>query len=287
MAFRLFLSFAPEDRKFRDALISHLVPLWTGDRPLVEIRDATIAGSAGAAEAQIEAFIDSADVAVVLLSASYFASSTCARRELPRVMERQRRGAIEVIPVLLGHYRLEGTLLGDRAVVPAANRPVGAPENDQAWTEIVAELQKALERLPAPAGARAPAPTAVLDEATWSAQMAPSQGVSIDAAGPRLSREDLGAVQAAAVRRGLGPRVLTSGLPPEIVSNLTTEANVAATLLTHLTELNDKDRLPDGELPIVVWLKNAIQLTPLQKEQRVFQAMVAKLEAAGGKGSAR
>ena len=52
-------------------------------------------------------------------------------------------------------------------------------------------------------------------------------------------------------------------------------------------QMNDKDRLPDGELPIVVWLKNAIQLTPLQKEQRVFQAMVAKLEAAGGKGSAR
>ncbi len=41
MAFRLFLSFAQEDRKFRDALVNHLAPLWMNDEAIVEVLDAT------------------------------------------------------------------------------------------------------------------------------------------------------------------------------------------------------------------------------------------------------
>ncbi len=267
MAFRLFLSFAPEDRKFRDALVNHLAPLWMNDEAIVEVLDATSVDFSGPVAPQIAAFIDSADAAVVLMSASYFASARCAGEELPRVMARS--GAIQVIPVLLRHCVFNATVLRDRAVLPAPDRPIESPQNHKAWAEVVEALRKVIERHPSPPPSEKVKKREEEEEA------------------PRLSRDDLHTVQAAAVKRGLAPRVLTSGLPQEIVARLTTEASVAATLTKHLTELNEEDRLPDGELPIVVWLKNAIQLTPLQKEQRVFQAMIAKLEAAGNKGSAR
>src|SRR3954470_24230591 len=92
-------SASPKDIALAEELLGHLRPLqlfaggdvWTDAR--IRAGDET--------RREIQRAIDQADVALLLLSADFFASDGLIEREIPQLLERHRSGRLRVIPVLL------------------------------------------------------------------------------------------------------------------------------------------------------------------------------------------
>lgn len=72
---------------------------------------------------------------------------------------------------------------------------------------------------------------------------------------------------------------LLSGLPPQIVSGLTTSPRPAEQTLHDLSALNDIGTLPDGTCPLAVWLRNALSLLELRYDPHPFSLILFDLQA--------
>src|SRR5579859_3795414 len=96
---KLFYCYAHEDKVLRDTLDSHLSILKR--QKLLEIwYDGRI--SAGAQwEDEIDKHLSSADIVLLLVSASFLASDYCYGKEMARALQRHEEGAVCVIPVIL------------------------------------------------------------------------------------------------------------------------------------------------------------------------------------------
>ena len=97
---RLFISYSHADQGLKDELLAQLAVVqrsariepWSADRvdPGTELSPA------------IEAAIAEADVAVLLLSSTYFTSQRICDVEIPKLFERHTRGEVIVVPVVVG-----------------------------------------------------------------------------------------------------------------------------------------------------------------------------------------
>jgi hypothetical protein len=146
MPHRLYISFAPEDTRFRDALRKHLAPL-LHSRNLDILDAASVPAGVDWAQA-CHAAIESADAAVLLLSPDFVANEATWLHDLPAILARHQRDRVPMIPVVVRPVTLSDTPLAGRKSLPADGRPVGSPGNDQAWTEIVTALRSTLDSRP-------------------------------------------------------------------------------------------------------------------------------------------
>lgn len=100
-ALKLFLSYSPDDARMKDRLEKHLHVLFRCGRarPDIWAQDKIPPGSdllEGTSAA-----IERAELALVLVSASYLASPFINDFELPALLQRQSAGDLVVIPVIL------------------------------------------------------------------------------------------------------------------------------------------------------------------------------------------
>jgi TIR domain len=97
--FGLFISYSHQDEVLMRRLLAHLKPFV--DLGMLRVfSDAAI--SAGSAfRGEILKAIDSAQVAVLLISADFLSSDFIREVELPRILERHRNGALQILPVLV------------------------------------------------------------------------------------------------------------------------------------------------------------------------------------------
>ncbi len=91
-------------------------------------------------------------------------------------------------------------------------------------------------------------------------------------------------VHAAAVAVGLATKrgALLAGIPQSLRAGLDDAQDPAARLLTDLDGLNDLGRLPDGSLPLQIWLENALALCGSRSEAGVFREVLALVRPPGG-----
>ncbi|WP_437571557.1 serine/threonine-protein kinase [Sorangium sp. So ce542] len=133
---RVVISSSPEDASLTAQILAHLRAL-ARFRPVDIWTDGDIPAGADVRAAMEEA-LAAADVALLLVSASYLASGVMHDAEIPRVFERRRSGGLRVIPVLMRSCSWElhpwiGTLK------PAGMTPLAAlagDERDRAMAEV-------------------------------------------------------------------------------------------------------------------------------------------------------
>lgn len=156
MPHRLYISFAPDDARFRDALRTHLSVLERSGH--LEVLDETnVPAGLDHASGRLQ-MLDRAHVVVLLLSASFFANDATLR-DLTRALARNRDEKTPMIPVRVRAVDLSLSPLAGRKSLPADDRPIDSPGNDQAWTLLVTELRRVLDQLPpAPKEPAPPAP---------------------------------------------------------------------------------------------------------------------------------
>ncbi|WP_437338495.1 toll/interleukin-1 receptor domain-containing protein [Sorangium sp. So ce394] len=175
---RVFVSYAKKDAKLRAELEKHLASLQNSGHVLVWHDRMIRPGDDRAGT--IDAELETADIVLLLVSANFFASSSCFDIELTKALDRHRCGQTRVIPVLVRDCDWTAAPFGHLEAVPyqpgAGVKPVTAwSDRDAAWASVARELRSLVESGPDAPG--------VLRSQSESASKAPTKPRSHAAAG--------------------------------------------------------------------------------------------------------
>ncbi|WP_437283624.1 TIR domain-containing protein [Sorangium sp. So ce375] len=150
-AIRLFFSYCHKDEALRDELETHLA-LLKREGILQSWHDRRIAPGDERA-GQIDKHLDEGEVILLLVSADFLASDYCFDNEMRRALEHHNAGQARVIPVILRETDWHGAPFDRLQALPRDGRPVTSWRNrDEAWTDVVKGIRRAVEALRARAG---------------------------------------------------------------------------------------------------------------------------------------
>jgi hypothetical protein len=153
----LFYSYSHRDEDLRLKLQDHLAVLkWNG--MIAEWNDRDI--EAGAEwEREIDRHLSSADIILLLISASFIASKYCWSVEVKKALERHDRGEARVIPVILKPCRWQSTPFARLQATPKDAKPATAwSDLDTAFDDVVSKIEAVVLELQ-----RKHAPSSVVD----------------------------------------------------------------------------------------------------------------------------
>ena len=133
----LFYSYSRKDEELRLRLEDHLAALrWNG--LIAEWHDRNIdLGEEWAKE--IDRNLTSADIILLLVSASFIASKYCWSVEMKKALERHDRGEAKVIPVILRPCRWCATPFAKLQAAPTDAKPVTSWRDQHAALDDVAD----------------------------------------------------------------------------------------------------------------------------------------------------
>ena len=135
---KVFISYSHADKDWLERLRRHLKPLVREGR--LECWDDTHIRPGDDWKQEIQNALDTAQVAVLLISADFFASDFIDETELPPLLDAALAKGVRILPVILSASRF--TRNPDLARFQAVNPP-SRPLNDM----LPAEQEKVLDRL--------------------------------------------------------------------------------------------------------------------------------------------
>jgi len=100
-AISVFVSYSHDDRGYLDVLQRYLAPLARRKGDGLKIWDDTMIAPGGLWKSEISAALESATVAVLLISQAFLASDFINTVELPNLLAQQRARGLKILPVLL------------------------------------------------------------------------------------------------------------------------------------------------------------------------------------------
>jgi hypothetical protein len=118
----VFCCYARKDYKMLNELKKHLTPLVREE--LIQIQSDVDIQAGKEWEKEIEKYLDTAQIILLLLSPNFMASPYCNDIEMKRAIKRHDRGEARVIPLLLDSVDLYNTSLGKLQALPANAKPV-------------------------------------------------------------------------------------------------------------------------------------------------------------------
>lgn len=157
----VFVSYAREDRKWADELVTHLAP-WIRNKRVNLWDDSRIAAGANWKDA-IDAALDDAAVAVLLVSKAFFASDFIANYELPRLLARASRNELRIVWVAVGYSAVHATTLSQFQSANEPDRPLeslGGAQRNQVMVDVATKIADAVTMRSLAGGLR------IIDETT-------------------------------------------------------------------------------------------------------------------------
>jgi formylglycine-generating enzyme required for sulfatase activity len=142
----LFYSYSHKDEDLRLKLQDHLAGLkWSG--MIAEWNDRDIeAGKEW--EKEIDHHLSSADIILLLVSATFIASPYCWGIEIKKALERHERGEARVIPVILRPCRWQRTPFAKLQATPKDAKPVTQwLDWDAAFDDVVSKIEAVVDEL--------------------------------------------------------------------------------------------------------------------------------------------
>lgn len=151
----VFFSYSHKDEELRDELATHLAML--KNQGLIKAwHDREISAGDEWAD-EIDQYMNSAQVILLLVSANFLASSYCYSIEMKRAMERHEAKEARVIPIILKPVDWNGAPFGKLQALPKNAKPVTTWANqDEAFAYIAQAIRKVVGELKTPqlAGSR-------------------------------------------------------------------------------------------------------------------------------------
>ncbi|MCP4662517.1 MAG: AAA family ATPase [bacterium] len=143
---KVFLAFSHSDETLRAELEGHLSLLKR--QGLISIWHDRRIGAGREWGEEIDEYLSSADVIVLLVSPSLLASDYCYGIEIRRALERHEAGAARLIPVILRPVDWQGAPFGKLQALPKDARPVTSWANrDEAFLDVARGIRAAVEQL--------------------------------------------------------------------------------------------------------------------------------------------
>jgi hypothetical protein len=140
---KLFISYSHLDQVWLDRLKRHLEPL--NREGLIDSWDDTRIRPGDDWRQEIQSALDAAKVAVLLITADFFASKFIADNELPPLLAAAESKGVKILSVLIGSSRFERTPALSR--FQAVNSPQklleGMPKHE--WDAVLNSLAETIE----------------------------------------------------------------------------------------------------------------------------------------------
>jgi hypothetical protein len=146
MGANVFLAYSREDEYILNGLLQHLAVMkrsglihtWH-DREIVPGEDW---------DGEIFRKLNDADLIVLLISASFFASDFCYTREMMSALERHEDGTARVIPVIARSCDWKNSDLGKIQALPTDAKAIQSwSDKDEAYMSVVSGLRESLEQM--------------------------------------------------------------------------------------------------------------------------------------------
>ncbi|MDP2948305.1 MAG: COR domain-containing protein [Chloroflexota bacterium] len=143
---RLFYSYSHKDEALRDELETHL-KLMQRQGLLETWHDRRIAPGDDW-KGQIDDNLERADVILLLVSADFIASDYCYDVEMTRALEREAKGEVKVIPVILRDVNWRNAPFARLQALPKDGRAVTLwPDRDTAWRDVSEGIERVVKTL--------------------------------------------------------------------------------------------------------------------------------------------
>lgn len=136
-----FISYASEDRDYKDELIKHLSGLkrnglikdWEGR--------AILPGQAW--DEEIKKKLEEAEVILFLVSSDFMASDYIHDVEIKRALERYKKKEVRIIPIILRHCDFNSLQISMHQALPEYAKPINTwTDKDEAYLNIVTQIKK-------------------------------------------------------------------------------------------------------------------------------------------------
>ena len=153
---KVFISYSHDDKSYLDRLQKHLKPHVRSGALPVWVDTQIKAGDEWKKE--IEAALDAAQIAILLVSVSFLASDFVAEEELPKLLKAAEERGVEIVPVILTPCSFKRSSLYKYQAINDPSRPLSLlpdGEHDVIWNRLVERVLDALEKQQKP-----PAPPA-------------------------------------------------------------------------------------------------------------------------------
>jgi tetratricopeptide (TPR) repeat protein len=141
----VFFLYAQRDRMLREELEQHLYILKY--RGLIEMWDACELHAGDDIYQQIATHLEKAQVILFLVSVSLVASGLFESNNMRRMWQRQAKGDVTVIPILLRSTYIAGLPFADLAMLPTNQKPVAEwRHRDRAFVDIAIGIERVVYR---------------------------------------------------------------------------------------------------------------------------------------------
>jgi tetratricopeptide (TPR) repeat protein len=146
MMLSIFISYAHKDEPLLNELEEHLA-LLQNQGVITTWHDRDI--SAGTEwEREIDTHLNTAQIILLLISASFLASKYCYSTEMKRAIEKHKAGEACVIPVILRPVDWKGAPFGRLQALPTKARPITSwSDRDEAFLDVAKGIREAIEKL--------------------------------------------------------------------------------------------------------------------------------------------
>lgn len=139
---KVFICCSNQDKDWKNRVLTHLTVLERAR--IIEIWDESRIPGGSPVDREVSRMIETADIALLLVSPDFLASDFIMELQLPLLVERRRRGELILLPVLIRSsvWRDEPTL-ATLQVWPRSGQPLralGDAEIDQILTSLIDEL---------------------------------------------------------------------------------------------------------------------------------------------------
>jgi len=141
---RVFFSYSHDDEVYRDQLEKHLAML--RHQGLIESwHDRRIAAGSNIGNT-IDDQLDSADIILLLVSASFLSSDYCYSIEMRRAMERHAQGDVTVVPVIVRPCDWHSAPFGTLLAVPRDGKAITQwPNYDEAYADVAQRIRELVQ----------------------------------------------------------------------------------------------------------------------------------------------
>jgi TIR domain len=141
---KVFISYSHNDARWLQRLQVHLKPLER--EGLVDLWDDTKIAAGTRWQESISEAIETARVAVILVSADFIASDFISNQELPWLLTRAASRGTRIIPVIVSPSAFEDTELGQFQAINTPGRPLSALSKGE-QEQVLASLVKAIREI--------------------------------------------------------------------------------------------------------------------------------------------
>lgn len=143
---KIFFSYSHDDEALRDQLEKHLASL-KHEGAVESWHDRRILPGENL-DGAIDSHIDSAEVILLLVSASFLSSHYCYSIEMQHALVRHAKGECKLVPVILRACDWSHSPLGKLMAVPRDGKPITSWTNlDEAFTDVVRQIRLLIQEL--------------------------------------------------------------------------------------------------------------------------------------------